>query len=114
MSAGRSGLLRSGNFSVGTRLGAAVIAADDGVCSCEAQINDRSMLATIKRCLDMACSDDRSRDDTRKLGFPNRETFRSLQGEIGMVLPAYLDLMATGRAPRTFQAGRSNVTRMPS
>src|ERR1700738_3077220 len=72
--AGRSALYCSDNFMLVPRLRAAVMASGDGACAGEAQIENRSMPAMINRRLGMGSSDDRSRDETRKLSFPNQQT----------------------------------------
>src|SRR5260221_659358 len=61
--AGRSALYCSGNFIVVTRVRAAVMASGEGVCADEAEIENRSRLATINGRPDMGSSNDGSRDE---------------------------------------------------
>src|ERR1700736_945491 len=88
--AGSSALYCSDNFIVVTRLRAAVMASGEGVCAGEAQIENRSTLAMINRHLDMGSSDDRSRDDTRKLSFPTQQQEASTSREIDAAFATFV------------------------
>jgi len=66
------------------------MASGDGVCAGEAQIENRSMLAMINRRLDMGSSDDRSRDDTRKLSFPTQQQVASTSREIDAAFATFV------------------------
>src|ERR1700722_5785539 len=73
---GSSALYCSGNFMVVTRLRAAVIASGDGACANAAEIEKTSAPAIISRRLDMGSSNDRSRDEVRKIEFPQQADSR--------------------------------------
>jgi hypothetical protein len=66
------------------------MASGDGVCAGEAQIENRSMLAMINRHLDMGSSDDRSRDDTRKLSFPTQQQEASTSREVDAAFATFV------------------------
>jgi hypothetical protein len=79
------------------------MASGDGVCATEAQIENRSMLAMINRRLDMGSSDDRSRDDTRKLSFPTQQQEASTSREIDVAFATFVRERPSSSAATTIR-----------